>query len=74
MSIPSSIALLLLVGCRKDDAMERSKIRFGFRGKRQVWLFGIWREYWYDGKVVFAVVIFTWYPNWLAQRDRKLAA
>ncbi len=35
-----------------------SKVRFGFKSKSQLPLFMIWREWWEDGEVVFAEVIF----------------
>lgn len=35
-----------------------TRIRVGFRSKRQLPLFMIWREDWEDGDVVFAQVLF----------------
>lgn len=37
---------------------ETTKLRFGFRSKRQLPIFMVWREYWFNGEVVFASVIF----------------
>lgn len=37
---------------------ETIKYRFGFRGKKQLPLFMVWKEYWVDGKVEFAKVLF----------------
>jgi hypothetical protein len=37
---------------------DGSRIRFGFKGKNQLPWFMIWREYWVDGDVVFARVLF----------------
>lgn len=43
------------------DAIEPyrayTKIRFGFRGKREAALFRLWREYWDGGDVIFAETI-----------------
>jgi hypothetical protein len=36
----------------------RTKIRFGFKGKNQLPLFLMWREYWSCGVVVHAEVLF----------------
>jgi hypothetical protein len=53
--------------------MTTTKLRFGFRhkGKRtgQLALFLIWREWHEDGDVVFARVLFQWWPRWLQRRD-----
>ena len=38
--------------------MSYTKLRIGFRGKSQEPLVLIWREYWEDGEVVFARVLF----------------
>lgn len=38
--------------------METTKIRFGFKGKSQLPLFMVWREYWERGEVTYAEVIF----------------
>jgi hypothetical protein len=35
------------------------KIRFGFKGKDQLPLFMVWKEYWEGGEVVFAKVLFS---------------
>jgi hypothetical protein len=40
-------------------AMSGTKLRFGFRSKKQLPLFMLWREYWEDGVVVFAHEIFS---------------
>ncbi len=37
----------------------KTKIRFGFRSKRQLPLFMIWKEYWECGEVTFASVLFN---------------
>jgi hypothetical protein len=46
-----------------------TKIRIGFRGKHQVWIFAIVREYLDDGEITYARVIFAWYPAWLRRLD-----
>jgi len=37
---------------------ETTRIRFGFRSKHQSPLFMLWREYWWQGQVVYAKVLF----------------
>ena len=37
---------------------EKTKTRFGFRSKHQMPIFMVWREFWKDGEMVFAKVIF----------------
>lgn len=51
-------------------AVERTEFQFGFRGKRQLWLFAIWKEFWEDERLVSAVPKFVWYPRWLQRHDR----
>lgn len=38
--------------------METTKIRFGFKGKHQLPLFMVVREYWNGGQVVYADILF----------------
>lgn len=38
--------------------MVTYKLRWGFRSKKQLPLFMIWREEWYHGEVVYAWVLF----------------
>lgn len=33
--------------------------RWGFKGKNQLWLFMIWDEYWDDGDVTYACIVFS---------------
>lgn len=53
--------------------MNSTKIRFGFKGKNQIPLFMIWREYWSCGQVVYADVIYIldvpsrWFRKWKAR-------
>ena len=35
----------------------KTKIRFGFKSRKQTPLFMIWKEYWESGEVIFAAVI-----------------
>lgn len=35
------------------------KIKFGFKSKNQLPLFMVWREWWENGEVVFADVLFS---------------
>lgn len=44
--------------------MSETVLRFGFRGKNQLPLFMIWREYWENGEVVYAIVVFN-SRNWI---------
>jgi hypothetical protein len=37
----------------------RTTIRFGFKGRRQLPLFMVWREYWERGEVIHAAVLFN---------------
>lgn len=39
--------------------MSYSRIRFGFKGQNQLPLFMIWREFWHNGEVTYAYVIFN---------------
>ena len=36
-----------------------TKIRWGFKSRNQLYLFQIWREYWQDGEVVNAKILFS---------------
>lgn len=36
-----------------------SKTRWGFKSKNQLALFMVWREWWHDGEVIYAEVLFT---------------
>lgn len=40
------------------EMKEKTKIRFGFRGKTQLPLFMVWREYINNDEVTFAEVLF----------------
>lgn len=48
----------------------KTKIRFGFKGKNQIPLFMLWREYWSGGEVVGATVLILidtpsrWFRKW----------
>lgn len=39
--------------------MDMTRVRWGFKSKNQMPLFMVWREYWCDGEVVNARVIFN---------------
>ena len=36
-----------------------TKLRWGFKSRKQLYLFMVWREYWEAGEVVHAVVLFS---------------
>lgn len=42
-----------------DDYQKVTKLRFGFKGKNQLPLFMVWKEWWEDGDVVYAKVLFN---------------
>jgi hypothetical protein len=49
-----------------NHSVQTTHRRFGFKGKHQLPLFMIWDEYWEDGKVVFARVVFN-SMNWIGR-------
>ena len=38
--------------------MVTTRLRFGFRGKNERYLFRLWKEYWENGEVVHAETLF----------------
>lgn len=43
---------------------DGTRVRFAFKSKTQLPLFMIWREFWVDGEVVYAYVLFN-SMNWI---------
>lgn len=48
-----------LGGPQGEEQSVTTRIRWGFKSRRQLYLFMIWREYWQDGEVVEAAVLFS---------------
>lgn len=48
--------------------MDETHIRFGFKGRNQLPLFMVWREYLHDGECLYASVIFNSGNLWKRMR------
>lgn len=44
---------------RSAPPQAQQKLRFGFKGKNQLPLFMVWREFWQNGEVVHGAVLFN---------------
>jgi len=55
---------------KSELGIETTRIRFGFKSKRQLPLFMVWKEYYTNGKITGGSVLFSTL-NFLKYRGKK---